>query len=60
MLLTRKKLEMRSEVSAKLKVTQMAYTTPPSQDESTHQFWDSDLKSYRSYAPHIIILETRS
>ena len=32
-----KNLEMRSEVNFRVKVTQMVCTTPPSQEESTHQ-----------------------
>ena len=37
----------------------MVCTTPPFQEESTHQIWDSYLKKYRQYAPDTIILETR-
>ena len=29
----------------------MVRDTPPSQDASTHQFWNSYLKEYRRYAP---------
>ena len=38
----------------------MVFTTPPFQEESTHQIWISYLKEYRQYAPDTIILETRS
>ena len=37
----------------------MIRDTPPSQDASTHQIWDSYLKLYKKYAPDMIILKTR-
>ena len=43
-------LKTRSKV--KITVTRkMVCETPPSQDASTHQIWDSYLKEYRKYAP---------
>ena len=42
-------LKTRSKV--KITVTRkMVCETPPSQDASTHQIWDSYLKEYRKYA----------
>ena len=38
----------------------MVKNTPPSQDASTHQIWNSYLKEYKRYAPDTIILKTRS
>ena len=39
----------------------MVRHTPPSQDVSTHQIWNSYLKEYRRYAPDSMqFLETRS
>ena len=39
----------------------MVCETPPSQDVSTHQIWNSYLKEYRRYAPDSMqFLETRS
>ena len=39
----------------------MVCNTPSSQDEFTHQIWNSYLKEYRRYAPDSMqILETRS
>ena len=39
----------------------MVGDTPPSQDVSTHQIWNSYLKEYRRYAPDSMqFLETRS
>ena len=39
----------------------MVRDTPPSQDVSTHQIWNSYLKEYRRYAPDSMqFLETRS
>ena len=39
----------------------MVCTTPPSQDASTLQIWNSYLREYRRYAPNsMLILETRS
>ena len=38
----------------------MVYDTPPSQEASTHQIWNSYLKEYKRYAPDTIILKTRS
>ena len=39
----------------------MVCDTPPSQDLSTHQIWNSYLKEYRRYAPDSMqFLETRS
>ena len=39
----------------------MVHDTPPSQDVSTHQIWNSYLKEYRRYAPDSMqFLETRS
>ena len=34
--------------------------TSQSQDESTHQIWNSYLKEYKRYAPDTINLKTRS
>ena len=36
----------------------MVNDTPPSQDASTHQIWNSYLKEYKRYAPDITILKT--
>ena len=39
----------------------MVCDTPQSQDEFTHQIWNSYLKEYRRYAPDsMLLLETRS
>ena len=38
----------------------MVSDTPPSQDAYTHQIWNSYLKDYKRYAPHTIIIKTRS
>ena len=38
----------------------MVTDTPPSQDASTHQIWNSYLKEYKRIAPDTIILKTRS
>ena len=39
----------------------MVRDTPPSQDVSTHQIWNSYLKEYRRYAPDSMqFIETRS
>ena len=39
---------------------EMLCDTPPSQDASTHQIWNSYLKECKRYAPDTIILKTRS
>ena len=42
------------KTKSKVKVTltkKMVRDTPPSQDASTHQIWNSYLKEYRRYAP---------
>ena len=45
-------LKTRSEIKVKVTVTRKWYgVTPPSQDASTHQIWNSYLKEYRRYAP---------
>ena len=38
----------------------MVRDTSSSKDASTHQMWDSYLKSYKRYAMDTIILKTRS
>ena len=38
----------------------MVHDTPLSQDASTNQIWNSELKEYKSCAPDTIILKTRS
>ena len=38
----------------------MVHDTLLSQDESTHQIWNSLLKEYKRYARDTIILKTRS
>ena len=51
---------MRPEVNVKVKLTQNGMHHSATQEESTHQIWDSYIKKYRRYAPDTIILETRS
>ena len=52
-------IKTKSEV--KVTVTRkMVCDTPPSQDASTHQIWNSYLKQYKRYVPDMIILKTRS
>ena len=38
----------------------MVNNTPPSQDASTHQIWNSYLKEYKRHALDTLILKTRS
>ena len=43
-------IKNKSEVKVTL-TEKMVRDTPPSQDASTHQIWNSYLKEYRRYAP---------